>query len=207
METISRKEREKIMHRTAILATSLDLFSEKGFHNVSMQDIAARSEYAVGTLYNFFTSKEQLFAELRNDCANKILQILMPVLEDDSKSEDEKLRIFIMSHIELMEENLKFIKLYVSYHGTLTTAHNEKEGKAYEMKTILQNKLVDVINSGILKKIFKPVDVKIYVLSLTAALQAYIMESSQNYNKENVKHGLDAISNIFFSILNNGVNQ
>jgi TetR/AcrR family transcriptional regulator len=200
METISRKEREKIRHRTEILSKALDLFSEKGFHNVSMQDIAVWSEYAVGTLYNFFQSKEQLFEELRNDCAERILRILIPVLESD-KSEDEKLRIFIMSHIELMEENLKFIKLYVSEHGTLTPAHNEKEGKAYEIKAVLQNKLTDVINMGISKKNFKPVDVKIYVLSLTAALQAYIMESSQNYNKENVKQGLSAINNLFFDIL------
>jgi TetR/AcrR family transcriptional regulator len=200
METITRKEREKIMHRTAILGTALDLFSAKGFHNVSMQDIAASSEYAVGTLYNFFPSKEQLFAELRNDCAEKIIQILMPVLDSD-KSEEEKLRIFIMSHIELVEENLKFIKLYVSEHGTLTPAHSEKEGKAYEIKVVLQNKLADVINMGIAKKIFRPVDVKVYTLSLTATLQAYIMESSQNYSKENVKQGLDAITNLFMNVL------
>jgi AcrR family transcriptional regulator len=200
METISRKEREKIRHRTEILNKALCLFSEKGFHNVSMQDIAAQSEYAVGTLYNFFPSKEQLFAELRNDCAEKIIQILMPVLESD-KSEDEKLRIFIMSHIELVEENLKFIKLYVSEHGTLTSAHNEKEGRAYEIKAILQNKLTEVISAGIAKKIFRPVDVKVYALSLTATLQAYIMESSQNYSKENVMQGLNAINNLFFNIL------
>jgi AcrR family transcriptional regulator len=45
METISRKEREKIRHRTEILNKALDLFSEKGFHNVSMQEFAGRSEY------------------------------------------------------------------------------------------------------------------------------------------------------------------
>ncbi len=202
METISRKEREKIRHRTEILSKALDLFSEKGFHNVSMQDIAVRSEYAVGTLYNFFQSKEQLFEELRNDCAEKILRILMPVLESN-KSEDEKLRIFIMSHIEFMEENLKFIKLYVSEHGTLTPFHDEKDAKAYEVKKILQNKLISVINAGITKNFFKPVDVNIYALSLTATLQAYIMESSANFDNAIVREGLDKIENIFCDILTN----
>jgi TetR/AcrR family transcriptional regulator len=38
--TLTRKEREKIRHREDILEAALKLFSEKGFHNVSMQDIA-----------------------------------------------------------------------------------------------------------------------------------------------------------------------
>ncbi|MCE5341881.1 MAG: TetR/AcrR family transcriptional regulator [Planctomycetaceae bacterium] len=202
METISRKEREKIRHRTEILAKALDLFSEKGFHNVSMQDIAVRSEYAVGTLYNFFQSKEQLFDELRNDCVERILQSLMPILESDTP-ENEKIHVYIVSHIDLMEENLKFIRLYVAQHGTLTPSNNEKEGKAYEVKTVLRNKLVEVINAGIAKKFFKPVDTNIYVLSLEASLQTYIMESSVNYNKANVQDGLAKIENLFCGMLIN----
>ena len=33
-----------------MLASALDLFSERGYHNVSMNEIAQKSEFAVGTL-------------------------------------------------------------------------------------------------------------------------------------------------------------
>src|SRR4030042_2790998 len=111
--TLTRKEREKVRHREEILKAALSLFSNKGFHNVSMQDIAAESEFAVGTLYNFFPSKEQLFSELLNDCAGKIYEMLWPILAGDER-EDVKLRTFIRTHSQFVEANIEFIKLYVS---------------------------------------------------------------------------------------------
>ena len=47
--------------RREMLATALDLFSQKGYHNVSMQEIAEKAEFAIGTLYKFFQSKEDLY--------------------------------------------------------------------------------------------------------------------------------------------------
>jgi AcrR family transcriptional regulator len=199
---MTRKDREKIRHRSEILNKALDLFSEKGFHNVSMQDIAARSEYAVGTLYNFFQSKEQLFGDLQNECAEKILNVLGSILDTD-EPEEQKIRKFIISHSELAEENMKFIKLYVSTYGTLTPTQTPSCGKGDEVKKILANKFTNVINSGIAKKIFKPVDSEIYVLSLFSSLQAYVFESSKNYDKVKVRNGIAKLESLFLDFLIN----
>ena len=51
---LSRREREKLRHRKEMLDAALKLFSEKGFHNVSMHEIAQKAEFAIGTLYKFF---------------------------------------------------------------------------------------------------------------------------------------------------------
>ncbi|MEN6386390.1 MAG: TetR/AcrR family transcriptional regulator [Phycisphaerales bacterium] len=201
-DQITRKERERIWHRTEILSKALDLFSEKGFHNVSMQDIAVRSEYAVGTLYNFFQSKEQLFEELRNNCADKILHVLGPILETD-ESEEQKLRNFIKTHSESTEENLKFIKMYVSAYGTLTPTQSSSDSdkKSYEVKAMLINKIKEVVNTGIAKKVLKPIDTEIYVLSLVSSLQAFILESSKSYDKAKVKRGLANLESLFLDLL------
>jgi len=39
-EKLSRREREKLRQRQEILDAALELFSEKGYHNVSMHEIA-----------------------------------------------------------------------------------------------------------------------------------------------------------------------
>ncbi|NCC26054.1 MAG: TetR/AcrR family transcriptional regulator, partial [Deltaproteobacteria bacterium] len=57
----TRRERERLRQRQDILAGALALFAEKGYHNVSMQEIAERTEFATGTLYKFFPSKEDLY--------------------------------------------------------------------------------------------------------------------------------------------------
>ena len=61
---LTRREREQLRHRREILHAALVLFSEHGFHNVSMQMVAARSEFGMGTLYGFFQSKEGLYRAL-----------------------------------------------------------------------------------------------------------------------------------------------
>lgn len=40
------------------------LFQEKGFKNTSIADITTATDIGVGTFYNFYTSKEHLFAEI-----------------------------------------------------------------------------------------------------------------------------------------------
>ncbi len=50
VKTLPRREREKLRLREDLLAAALELFSESGYHNVSMREIAQRAEFAVGTV-------------------------------------------------------------------------------------------------------------------------------------------------------------
>lgn len=47
-----------------IFNASKELFTEKGFKQTNIQDIAQHASIGVGTFYNFFESKEQLFFEV-----------------------------------------------------------------------------------------------------------------------------------------------
>lgn len=59
-----RKKREKEGRRQQILAASKQLFAERGFHQTTMEDIANAAELSPGTIYLYFKSKDELFAEL-----------------------------------------------------------------------------------------------------------------------------------------------
>ena len=55
--------------RKAIVAIARDLFLTEGYAETSMSTIAARLGGSKGTLYNYFPSKEALFAEMvRSEC-------------------------------------------------------------------------------------------------------------------------------------------
>jgi AcrR family transcriptional regulator len=161
-----------------------------------MQDIAEESEFAVGTLYNFFPSKEQLFTELLNDCAEKIYEMLWPILAGDER-EDIKLRTFIRTHSQFVEDNIEFIKLYVSEYGNLTPAHGYIDEQADKVKTTLYMQLEDTIASGIRKKIFRSADPKITAQALAAILQSFILESSKDFVKAKVEEDLAKIEHLF----------
>lgn len=50
--------------REAILAAALDEFAERGFAAARLDDVAARAGVAKGTIYLYFSDKENLFQEL-----------------------------------------------------------------------------------------------------------------------------------------------
>jgi len=68
-----RKERETERRRQQILVAAKRIFSEKGFSNATMEDIAQEAELSPGTLYLYFRNKEELYASL----SLRILQYLL----------------------------------------------------------------------------------------------------------------------------------
>lgn len=58
------REKKKMARKDRIFSSAVDLFNKKGFANTSMQDIAEKSNLAVGTLYNYFSSKHDLLLDI-----------------------------------------------------------------------------------------------------------------------------------------------
>ena len=62
-----RWERRKDARPQELLAAALDLFVERGFATTRLEDVAKRAGVSKGTLYLYFTNKEELFkAVVRN---------------------------------------------------------------------------------------------------------------------------------------------
>jgi TetR/AcrR family transcriptional regulator len=64
IDGLSRKERERQQHRAAILAAGERIFSSKGFHLATIEEIAREAEFSVGSIYNFFSGKDALYTEV-----------------------------------------------------------------------------------------------------------------------------------------------
>jgi len=61
------REKKKSERKDRIFSTAVDLFNEKGFSKTSMQDIADNANLAVGTLYNYFPSKNYLLLDIMHE--------------------------------------------------------------------------------------------------------------------------------------------
>jgi AcrR family transcriptional regulator len=60
-EHVSRRERERLAHQNEILLAARELFARDGFHDTTLDGIAQHAEFAKGTIYNYFSSKDDLF--------------------------------------------------------------------------------------------------------------------------------------------------
>jgi AcrR family transcriptional regulator len=63
-DTKPRWERRKDARPQELLAAALDLFVERGFASTRLEDVAKRAGVSKGTLYLYFTNKEELFKEV-----------------------------------------------------------------------------------------------------------------------------------------------
>lgn len=59
--SLSRKERERLARESEILSAAKKLFTDKGFESTTMEEIAKASEFTKRTVYQYFSSKENLF--------------------------------------------------------------------------------------------------------------------------------------------------
>ncbi len=194
-EKLSRKEREYLYHRKEILNTALKLFSEKGFHNVSMNEIARESEFAVGTLYKFFENKEDLYKSLIIEKAEEFHSALIEALEKEG-DELERIRSCIDAKIEVFLKNLDFARLYLT--ETQGACFSVKAGLDEELKRHYEDyvsRLSDVFMSGIKKGVFKKFDPYLLALALNGITNSFLFEYLEN--PETHRFNTDLIMRIF----------
>lgn len=78
MSTILKEAGDNVSKQSAILEAGFELFSENGFADTRLDDIARRAGVAKGTLYLYFDSKEELFKKV---VEQSLILNLKPMLE------------------------------------------------------------------------------------------------------------------------------
>ncbi len=115
MDNLSRKNRERQRHRQEILAAAEQVFAEKGFTGATVEDVARQAEFSVGTLYNFFGSKDLLFKELVEDRFGKVFECFQEEM-DNSRNAKDLIEGFIQARIEVLRRETAFVKIYLNEH-------------------------------------------------------------------------------------------
>jgi AcrR family transcriptional regulator len=71
-----KREQTKVQNRQAILDAAREVFGEIGYETATVRDIIRRAGLAAGTFYNYYRSKEEVFAALADDGARRFAPIL-----------------------------------------------------------------------------------------------------------------------------------
>jgi TetR/AcrR family transcriptional regulator len=195
-QNLPRREREKLRQREEMLNAALALFSEKGYHNVSMQEIAEKAEFAVGTLYKFFRNKEELYKALISAQADRFHEALMQAL-GDGDGELAQLRSYIQAKGRVFMDNVACVRLYFA----------ENRGASFNIKAGLDSAIrerCDVVlrrlaavfaqgmDSGLFRRTAEPYHLALALDSLCNAFLFHWLEGRHPYPESP-----DIILNIF----------
>ena len=198
-QRLPRREREKLMQRQEMLAAALDLFSKKGYGNVSMQEIAEKAEFAIGTLYKFFRSKEDLYRALVLEQAEKFHNGAMNAFAS-SDDEVEQLRNYFKLKGDTFRANIAMIRIY--FTETQGACHNALAGFDKEMRSrheeILQA-LAAIFEKGMLRGRFRRIAEPYYLaLAAEGVTFAFLRVWMDHPGSHPALEDPDTILNIFF---------
>jgi AcrR family transcriptional regulator len=73
MEGLGLRESNKARTRLSISDVATRLFIERGFENVTVAEIAEAAQVSVKTVFNYFSSKEELFFDRADDVRDALL--------------------------------------------------------------------------------------------------------------------------------------
>jgi TetR/AcrR family transcriptional regulator len=183
---MSRREKEKSRQRQEMLAAALGLFSEKGYHNVSMHEIAEKAEFATGTLYKFFKNKEELYKTLVLELADKFHDVLTKAIQEPD-DEIERLRNYVRAKGELFRANVSMIRLYfsetrgASFNVMADLFPEIRERYDQFLKTTLASVFERGMRSKRFKKIADPYHLAIALDSLTSAFLFLWLEAPERH--------------------------
>ena len=197
--SLPRREREKLKQRQEMLAAALELFSEKGFHNVSMQEIAQKSEFAIGTLYKFFKNKEDLYKALMLEQAEEFREALTKATEE-STDEIEKLRNYVKTKGQFFRENISMVRLY--FAETRGASFNITAGLDREIRdryVPFLETLASIFKNGIERKRFvKIADPYYLAISIESLTNGFLFLWLEAPERHPYPEDPDTILNILF---------
>lgn len=76
LKSMGRRERRAAETRVRLFRSALQLFAERGFPNVTIEDITEAADVGKGTFFNYFESKDQILGVLAEIQLGKVRQCL-----------------------------------------------------------------------------------------------------------------------------------
>ncbi|SDX64951.1 TetR/AcrR family transcriptional regulator [Tepidimicrobium xylanilyticum] len=93
-----------------ICRASEELFSQKGYYNTSITDIAQRAEVAPGTVYIYFKDKKSIFKYLLEDL-NRTIRKEIAIATKDCKSRYEEEKIGFRVFFDFARKHIGLYKI------------------------------------------------------------------------------------------------
>ncbi len=156
-EKLPRKQRELKEREELILDTAQTMLNEHGYNYVTMDRIAETVEYSKGTIYNHFTSKEDLICSLCCRCISNLIEVFERAYEYPGTTRERYSAIGIGYSLyhqlhPLDSQNIQAVKNNSVREKVSDEKHNEMLSLEHRITQIAQSIVQDAIDCGDLNK-------------------------------------------------------
>jgi len=139
--------------RERIISAAARFFGEKGYHNTTTSEIAAAAGVAAGTIYIYFSSKEELLVAVFEEFLGTHMQQLRDGVEE-AGGPRMKLRTLIELGLQLMERNPDSARIFLSQlrqSPMMIKMVAKRSSRAY--KDIIESVLMEGMREGVFREV------------------------------------------------------
>ena len=182
------------LRREQILKIASELFSEKSYHDVTVDEIAGAVGVAKGTIYLYFRSKERLYLEILEDSFEAIESLLEKEIAK-SDSAPVKLKKVLRLIFEFYQMNLDVLRILSRDETHLIREHFEFTERWRLRRIKLYEKILE---KGQREGSFRPMNTKLVAIVIFGLVRSVMF-----FYK--IDRSAGEISDDVFSVISSGI--
>lgn len=171
---LSRRDRERERHRQEILQAGERVFVREGYHAATVEAIAREAEFGIGTIYNFFQSKEDLYTRV----VEKIAQNFMGNFEEKVLSRadpEEAIAALIELRLTHFEDHRGFFRVFFeTVPGSRLDPARAFPDNCAGLYDRYTEAVTEVFRRGISEQVFDETDPFYLALCLDGIINAFV---------------------------------
>jgi AcrR family transcriptional regulator len=174
LSTLKRKEKEKEQRHNLIVDAAQTLFFSKRYDEITIEEIAKKSQLAKGTLYTYFKSKEALYSAVALRGA-RIMNAMFKEAAGRRQSGLEKAFALGEAYYEFYKRHTPYFRMFAEAEN-LPVARSDDVNAAELTKVscenleIVLNSVVLGIKDGSIKPDLDPMQTSIFLIQSTKAM-------------------------------------
>lgn len=209
----SRKQRETELRKQIILEAAEKLFLSNGYEDTTMDEIANEAEFSKGTLYNYFTSKEELYLAIGTKAYEIIIDYTKTSIEKQKPGVDQ-LKTVGYAYYEFTKNFPGYthifhdiaIKLpYVAQkpHDKLTLVEKDYLNKSEMYGNLFKDTIIKAIKTKTIRSDKDPMLIGFTLFMMTSGIMKELEQHRNTFEK--MKFNGDDIIEFVFEMIEAGL--
>jgi AcrR family transcriptional regulator len=184
--------------RDEIIRNAVDLFSENGYQNTSLAEIAAAVGVQKPSLYHYIDSKEDLLYEINELLVEELLTGAQTLLASAETPED-RLRAYLRATMRLTARRQKEVTIFLGERQFLKT-QSKRWREVAERRDSYERLFESILEDGIATGVFADLPVNIAALGILGTVA-----NAYRWYRESGPMTPDEIADLFADIVLHGI--
>lgn len=202
MGTEERKKRERKLRREQIMQAAVELLSDKGFSQTTMDEIADRAELSKGSLYFYFDDKADLYRAIQKKALQMIHDEFLRILQEDEPGA-VLIKKMAKSFLDFIEEFPVYTKAMSPHNGHLCPGEIKKIEKLEKELQILTTRALQIgIQDGSIETKTDPKILAVQIGFCMRGIHQLYISNTQGYIFEVLEENHVTLSDIMKLFIN-----